>query len=312
VVLKTNFSITSTDMLRKIIRKILPNPFDRLLISSLKKNRKNFLIGWNRGIGDIPLGLYALVQRIKWFIPDAKITFMIRPSLFEGFQLFPEVDVLIAPKWRRGEKFSVKDTLAELKISQDKYDVIIEKADPTYWVQYQLGRVRPYLTWNKNFDKLHEKFDLKKEYTYVAVQTHSDTFHSPWRDFPEKKWRELFNLMEKNEEIRILLFGLEKKGKFKNRIICDLRGKTTLLDLLSIIKNKCDYAILPDGGILSLLYFLDVDFPIHIVSLWSDIQGVLKQNVESPNKLLKHTPIIRNKVTFHNIEPDEIITKLEM
>jgi hypothetical protein len=45
--------------------------------------------------------------------------------------------------------------------------------------------------------------------------------------------------------------------------------------------------------VLGLTYFLNTSFPIKIVSLWADPHhGILKQNVASPNPLLKHTPVI--------------------
>ena len=299
-------------MFKKILRKIRPNPFDKILISALKKKKKRFLLGWNRGIGDIPLGLFALVQRIRWFIPDSKITFMIRPSLKEGFLLFHHVDTIIAPLWQRDKPCSVIDTLKELNISKEEFDVIIEKPEPAYWVKHQIGRMVPYLTWDKEFDKYEEEYLFSDKYKYIAVQTHSDTFHSPWRDFPENKWQELFNEIDKHKETKVILFGKEKKAVFSNPCIVDLREKTSLLDVLSIIKNRCKSAILPDGGILSLIYYLNENFPITIVSLWSDNQGVLKQNVESPNKLLNHHPIVRTKDDFSSITSDEILSLIDI
>lgn len=298
-------------MLKNLFRSILPNPLDSILISAHKKNQKTFLLAWNRGIGDIPLGLFAIVHRIRWFIPDSKITFMIRPSLKEGFILFPQVKTVIATSWERGKDYSIEETLLQLNLSKEDFDVIIENPDPTYWVKYQIGRVRPYLTWKSELDKLHEKFNLPSNYIYLAAQTHSDTGHSPWRDYPEEKWKEIFNLLDKKKKIKVLLFGIEKKSSFENDCVIDLRGKTSMLDVLSIIKNRCSYAILPDGGILSLLYYLDVNFPIKLVTLWSDRQGVLKQNVESPNRLLKHYPILRTRSDFKDIDPSEILDKFK-
>ena len=293
-------------MLKKILRAILPNPLDSILISAHKKNFKSFLLGWNRGIGDIPLGLFAVVHRIRWFVPDAKITFMIRSSLQEGFSLFPQVKTIVAPSWKRGDDYSIASTLSEMNIPKENFDVIIEKPDPTYWVKYQIGRVRPYLTWDSENDGLSKKFDLPEGYVYVAAQPHNDTNHSPWREYPEKKWADLFDFFDRTGRIKVILFGLEKKGNFQNRCLIDLRGKTALLDVLSIIKNRCSHAILPDGGILSLLYYLNVNFPLRLVTLWSDKQGVLKQNVESPNKQLMHLPIVRSKSDFKDIDPEEI------
>ena len=66
-------------MLKKLIRKFGPNPLDRILEKAKQKNHKTFLIYWNRGLGDIALGLYAIVHRIRETIPDAEITFLTRP-----------------------------------------------------------------------------------------------------------------------------------------------------------------------------------------------------------------------------------------
>jgi ADP-heptose:LPS heptosyltransferase len=49
------------------------------------RGERKILLAWNRGLGDIALGLYAIIQRIREFIPDAEITFLIRENLQEGF-----------------------------------------------------------------------------------------------------------------------------------------------------------------------------------------------------------------------------------
>jgi hypothetical protein len=87
-----------------------------------------------------------------------------------------------------------------------------------------------------------------------------------------------------------------------------MRGKTSFLEVLSIIKNSCFLAVLPDGGILSVLYYLDKNFKIKIISLWQDIQGILKQRVNSCNKKLIHIPIIKD--SMRNICAKEVIEKM--
>ncbi|MGH2611703.1 MAG: hypothetical protein ACRDFB_01480, partial [Rhabdochlamydiaceae bacterium] len=91
----------------------------------------------------------------------------------------------------------------------------------------------------------------------------------------------------------IILFGLKKEPIFKHPRIYDLRGETSPLEILSIIKNRCLSLIAPDSGVLGLTYFLNTPFPLKLVSLWADPNhGILKQNVPSPNPLLEHTPVI--------------------
>ncbi|MFA6501197.1 MAG: hypothetical protein WCT85_00250 [Parachlamydiales bacterium] len=72
-------------MLKKIIRKIRSNPLDKILSKAKKNNNKSFLLAWNRALGDVSLGLYAIVHRIKEYIPDAQITFIIREDLKDAF-----------------------------------------------------------------------------------------------------------------------------------------------------------------------------------------------------------------------------------
>jgi len=90
-----------------------------------------------------------------------------------------------------------------------------------------------------------------------------------------------------------------------------LRGKTHLLSLLSIVKNKLDYLVVPDSGLLSLTYYLDAVFPLKMVSLWSDPrQGVLKQNVASPNPDLLHIPLIGQDESVANISVEHVMQSL--
>ena len=89
--------------------------------------------------------------------------------------------------------------------------------------------------------------------------------------------------------------------------LIDLRGETTLHEMLSIIKNRCSYLIAPDSGVLSLTYYIDVTFPLKVISLWADPkQGILKQNVASPNPELVHAPLIGKKGDISSITVDEV------
>ncbi len=261
-------------ILRKIWRKIGPNPLDQILKKASKRGCKTILIPWNRGLGDIALGLYGIIHRIHHFIPDAKITFLTRPDLKDGFELLPNIQVLTAPEWVRGKPISLPPL---------SFDLVLENADPTYWVAWQRGHLIPKMTWNPAWDSLCERFNLPPN--CIAAHVHSETNYYHERNWP--RWKELFSQIQEP----IVLFGLKKDSSFPNTI--DLRGETTLFEILSIIKNKCRCLIAPDSGILGLTYFLNVPFKLHLISLWADPNhGILKQNVASPNPLLAHTPLI--------------------
>ncbi len=293
-------------MFKKIFRKIVPNPFDRLLKGAQRRKQKKFLLAWNRGLGDIPLGLYAIIHRIRTFIPDALITFITRKNLQEGFTLLENVECLIAPDWERGKPYSVEKTLQKLQKDPSFYELIIEYPDPTYWVKWQHGKLTPKLKWDNQWDDLWKKYSLKESDTYIGVHPHTETQYGFSRNFPVQKWQELFDRISRKER-KILLFGFEKKPPFSGEAIIDLRGETNLYELLSIIKNRCSGLIVLDSGISAMTYFLDCSFPIRLVSLWGNPDmGILKQNVASPNPQLSHFPILGRDGKMEHIEVDAI------
>ena len=98
-------------MFRTFSRIFLPNRLDFICRYARLRHRKRILLAWNRGLGDIALGLYAIVERIHQLIPDAEITFLIRANLQDGFSLLRGVHTIVAPDWKRGEPYDVKETL---------------------------------------------------------------------------------------------------------------------------------------------------------------------------------------------------------
>lgn len=284
---------------RTLARKFLPNPFDAKVRRCAKKGGKRILLCWNRGLGDIALGLYAMVQRIREFIPDAEITFLTRENLLDGFSMLEGVKAISAP-WKRGEKVSVKDR---------NYDLIIENPNPTDWVRWQLGKVVPKLKWNPENEDLWKKFNLDPSFTYIGVQIVAETTYGLWRNWPLARWKELMDLLPSRS--RVLLFGTGKDLPFTHEKAIDLRGKTTLFEMLSIIKNRCKSVILPDSGILSMVYYLDASFPIQVISLWADPNhGILKQGVASPNPQLDHCPFIGNYRDLSTVNVSAVIDRI--
>lgn len=294
-------------MFKRILRKLEPNPLDRMLKKARRKNQKSILLAWNRGLGDIPLGLYAIVHRIRHFIPDCTITFLTRENLEDGFKLLEKVNILVHPSWKRGKPYNVKASLLELQVDPDSFDLIIEYPDPTYWVKWQRGTLTPKLTWQENWDDLWKKFGLKKEELYIGAHPYTETTYGAGRNWSKEAWQQLFTNIAENHGAKILLFGYEKEHLFEGDHIIDLRGKTSLYELLSIIKNCCSSLLVLDSGVSAMTYYLDSSFPLKIVSLWGNPDmGILKQNVASPNPLLKHIPLLGQGQDINNITPEEV------
>ncbi|HSX27098.1 MAG TPA: UTP--glucose-1-phosphate uridylyltransferase [Chlamydiales bacterium] len=295
-------------MFRTFARLFLPNPFDWMLKRTAKKGGRRILLGWNRGLGDIALGLYAMVQRIRETIPDAEVTFLIRENLQEGFSMLEGVKKIAAPNWKRGEKCNVKRALHLLGIDSGAFDLIVENPSPTDWVRWQRGRVVPKLKWDPKHEDLWKKFAIPPG-TCIGVQVAAETNYGLWRNWPLERWKELFDRLEKIAGVKVILFGFGDEPQFSSGI--DLRGKTTLFELLSIIKNRCQFLILPDSGILSMVYYLDESFPIHLISLWADPDhGILKQGVPSPNPQLVHTPLIGKGRDLSGVSVDVVMEQI--
>lgn len=294
---------------RRIWRKYAPNPLDKILRRAVKRRQRHFLITWNRGLGDIALGLYALVYRIRQFVPEASITFLTRTDLYEGFSLLKDVQVFACPSWKRGTSFDLDAAIDELGLKRSDFDVVLENPDVTWWLKWQLGTLVPKLQWQSKWDALHEKFSLNGKYIGVHVQT--ETQYGYQKNWSEHLWRQLFEKISVEYRLPILLFGFQPKPIFEIEGVVDLRGKTTVFEMISIIKNCCSTLVAPDSGVLSLIFYIDAPFPLKIISLWADpSQGILKQNVLSPNKELVHIPLIGEEGNVDAIGVDQVCSRL--
>ena len=293
-------------MLKKIIRRFKKNPLDEILKKAKEQKSKTFLLPWNRALGDISLGLYYVVNKIKKEIPDSKITFLIREDLKAGFELLGGINYITVSFWRRYVPIDIYHAMKLLNIKESSYDVILKEVDPNYWIKDQIGKITPKLKWNNDFDQLIDKFNLPNDKILIAVAPQIETKHSFWRSWDKKNFQSLFSQYKDQKDVLFVLFGEKNIDIYIGDNIIDLRGKTTLLEALSIIKNACNYFICLDSGLLSLLFFLDVNFPIKIISLWADLGvGILKHKVTSPNQKLVDVRLIYEN-GLENLKPKEV------
>jgi ADP-heptose:LPS heptosyltransferase len=296
---------------RNFIRKFQPNVLDRLLQNVSQNSMQRVLIVWNRGLGDIALGLYTLCDRIRQFLPGAKITFLTRKDLEEGFALLKDVRALVDPYMTRGEEVHLEKCLSNFKTSIDDFDLVLEKPDPTRWLHWQLGKVIPRLRWEPGWDAFAKSFLLAGDYIGIHLQTETGVFYSYEKNWPYEYWVELIEHLTQRKKQKVLIFGVKADPLIEMEGVTDLRGKTNLFELIAIIKRHCRALVAPDSGILSLLHYIEAVFPIRLVSLWADPrQGVLKQNVASPNPLLEHIPLIATDKNIKNITKKEVLQAL--
>jgi len=225
--------------------------------------------------------------------------------------MLDKVSILVNPDWKRGVPFDLKSTLMRSGLSFADFDLVLEHPDPTRWLNWQLGKLIPKLSWKPEWDSLHERFALDAFKIYLGVHVQTETNYSYEKNWPLSFWKEFFQRVVREKGVEIILFGFMPQPTFDFEGIVDLRGKTSLFEMLSIIKNRCQYLLVPDSGILSITYYIDACFPIDIVSLWSDPrQGVLKQKVISPNPLLRHIPLIAKNGDLRNVDINSVMSSL--
>ena len=284
-------------MIRRFVRKLRGNELERILRRAAARGARrcplSCLVYWNRGLGDIPLGLYALFQRVREVLPGAEVAVLTRADLAEAFELLGIDRVIVDRTLVRDEEDGFRRACERTGTGPRTFDVVLEWPDPTEWVAWQLGTVVPRLTLKAAHDALWRNFGLDEQRIYVAAHVNTETaqFYGYVKDWPAERWRELFAAL--GADASCLLVGHAREPRFDAATIVDLRGETTLTEMLSILGHRCRVLVAPDGGVLTMAYYLDRAFPLTIVSLWSDPrQGILKQAVASPNPLLRHVPLI--------------------
>lgn len=276
------------------------NPLDE----ALKQGGRRVLIGWNRGMGDLALGLYAVIHRVREKIPDAEITFVTRSGLVDAFQLLEGVNVIEETSWKRGQVPDLSGYRG--------YDIVIDQPSPTDWCRWQLGKLTPRLKWRKEWSGLWRRLGIPEGTNCIGVQVSAETDYGTWRNWPAERWRELFARLGERPDTRIILLGLGKEEPFVGERILDLRGKTTLFELVSLIRERLSCVIAPDSGVLSLAYYLDAEFPLRVVSLWAGLHhGILKQGVPSPNPLLEHRPVFAPERELGRVSAAEVLQAID-
>lgn len=289
--------------------------FDRALLHATRAGTRSFVFGWNRGLGDIALGLVPLFMQIRAAIVDARIDVFTRDDLAQGFALAGCDAVHVVPGLARGPAIDVAAAAAALGLRLPADAVVFANPDPTRWLDGRREAYPPALHWEPQHDALADAVvPMAPHRITIAAHLNSETarHYGYVKDWPAEHWRSLFARFAHRADVRWLLLGHARDEAFDQSDVIDLRGRTDLLTLLAVLRTRCRILVAPDSGILTLAYYLEGERPLDVISLWSDPrQGVLKQGCPSPNPHLVHTALRGGREDVRNITVDQVAAAIE-
>lgn len=295
---------------RALADRVRGTEFDRAVQHAARESRSEFVFGWNRGLGDIALGLVPLFLRIRARCPGSRITVYTRADLVQAFALTDADAVFGVPDAVRGQPIDPNAAAASMGSPLPAYATVFADPDPTRWLDGQRQAFPPVLHWNPEWDALADRFlSGAAPRLVIGAHVHSETaqHYGYVKDWPEASWRALLARYPQDSGVQWVLFGHAAASALPQANVLDLRGRTDFLELLAIIRKRCRVLVAPDSGILTVAYYLDGNFPLDIVSLWSDPrQGVLKQGCASPNPGLRHTALMGPQEDVRNLAVETV------
>ena len=298
-----------------------PDPM-AALAEAKRRGTRRVILAWNKGLGDIALGIVGLVVLIRDALPRAEVVVLTREDLAEAFTLVPGVDAVHAvPGWRREASRWGSPTEAVVAAAAAKVGALTEGTlvlpDVRWgpWWAAQVGRFVPRLLWRREWDALAEPLvgPAGGERRRLAIHVDSETgyFYRYNKNWGSRRWRDLFAMVGAEAPPRIFLLGKAVGERFALPFVVDLRGRTGLREALAVILST-GVCIAPDSGLLTFAYFLDVARPLSLISLWASAEhGILRYGVDSPNPRLRHAPLVGRGGDIMTIEVAEVARSLE-
>ncbi len=295
---------------RLVADRVRGDALDRAIADAVASGRRSFVLGWNRGLGDIALGLCPLFARIRARLPDAAITVFTRADLVDALRLTEADRIVVIPGLARGERIDLEAAAAATDTRIDDDAVRFADPDPTRWLDGRRTEHPPVLRWDPAFDARADAL-LRARNDVVTIGAHVDSetarYYGYVKDWPPAHWRALLARFADASRVRWVLLGNAATVDYAQPNVCDLRGRTSFLDLLAVVRARCRILVAPDSGVLTMAYYLAGNAPFDVVSLWSDPrQGILKQGCPSPNPRLTHTSLIGRDEDVRNITVDAV------
>lgn len=291
------------------------NEFERAMRRAGNRDNPRVLLYWNRGLGDIALGLCAVIARIRDNLPNARITVLTREDLQDAFAMTRVDQVLVWPGLARGDAEGFTRSCAALGVAPRDFDITFDRPNPTAWLADSLGQFVPRLRWPGEWNALADRFEgIASDRPVILAHVSSETgqFYGYVKDWPTDRWQELFSRIGEHHKVQWVLIGHSQPQTFERRDVIDLRGRTSLPEVLSMVRNRAQILVAVDSGILSIAYYVDEQYPLEVVSLWSDPrQGILKQGVVSPNALLRHRHLVGDDEDVRKLPVDRVTAAVE-
>lgn len=302
--------------LRAMADRLGREPYERALAEGARRQCRRIVFYWNRGLGDIALGLVPMFARASSKLPGAAIEVVTRAELAEPFRLTAARTIHVVPGLERAERIGAATACARLPADPRAGALAIDAPDPTRWLAVASRPAPPRFHWSAEFDKLAapllERGDTRP---WIAVHASTETaqHYGYVKDWPADAWAALFHAAARRHDVRFVLLGHAPVPALAAPNVVDLRGRTGFLQMLALVHTRCAALLAPDGGILNAVYFLDAVFPITVVSLWSDPrQGLLKHHASSPNPRLVHVPLVGADGDVRTISPDDVLAALDV
>jgi len=286
------------------------NDFERALRAARSTGSHHYVFCWNRGLGDVALGLAPLFARIRAQDADGRITVFTRAELAEMFMLAGVDDLHVVAGLQRGAPIDPNAAAAQAGVALSPSATVFTDPDPTQWLVGRRQAICPSLRWDPAWNARADRLlpAIAGEFVVGAhVSSETAQYYGYAKDWPPAAWQDLIARFPATRNVRWLLFGNAPTAAFEQSNLDDLRGRTTLLDLLAVIRTRCRLLVAPDSGILTAAFYLAEDFPLDVVSLWSDPrQGVLKQGCPSPNPRLRHEALQGRNEDVRNLPVDDV------
>src|SRR4029453_11600982 len=183
---------------------------DRAVRRAAAGPRRVFLFFWNRGLGDIALGLVPVFARVRRDVPGARIIVVTRPELKEPFALTDADAVVTIAGLARGERVTLADLRAIAGLELDRCAAVFADPDVNRWLRGRRREFPPLLRFDPAWDAFADRLaPAAAGEVYVGAHVSAETrqYYSYAKDWEPDSWRRLMASFDDAPGGRWILFG---------------------------------------------------------------------------------------------------------